>query len=180
MARPERARLKTSTELPTKASSRASSKASSTSQAGGLDLIFIVVCVIGIGISSYLAWTHFTDTPIICTENQSCDTVNRSAYAYFPPNWGIPVSVLGLAGYLLMAGLGLARWRIAGLPDAYRRLSRLDMGLFVATLGGVIFSGYLTAMELWVIHAICWWCVASAITITLLFIMAMIRVWNAE
>ena len=51
------------------------------------------------------------------------------------------------------------------------------MVLFVAALGGLIFSAYLTAMELFVIHAICWWCVGSATIITLLFAITVARVW---
>ena len=148
--------------------------------AANLDLIFIGLCLVGIGISGYLTWTHFTDTPIICTADQSCDTVNRSAYAYFPPNWGVPVAVLGLLGYLLIAGLGLARWRLPDRVGAVQARGRLDLALFITTLGGVIFSAYLTAMELWVIHAICWWCVASALTVTCLFGIVLLRIWNSE
>jgi uncharacterized membrane protein len=139
------------------------------------DLAFIVLTLIGIGVSGYLAWTHLTFTPIICTADLSCDTVNRSAYAYFPPNWGIPVSYVGLAGYIGLLGLGLGRWRVAAGRKG--STARLDLSLFVATLIGVIFSVYLTAMELFVIHAICWWCVGSATIITLLFGIAVARVW---
>ena len=147
-----------------------------------LDWVFIGLTLVGVVISSYLTWAHFTNTSIICTADRSCDTVNHSSYAYFPPNWGIPVSILGLIGYLGFGALGVLRLRLAqaraGL--AWKRRGQLDMALFVGTLGGVIFSGYLTAMELWVIDAICWWCVASAITITILFIIAVTRIWNAD
>jgi uncharacterized membrane protein len=144
-----------------------------------LDPAFIGLAVVGLGISGYLAWAHFTYTPIICTADLSCDTVNRSSYAYFPPGWGIPVSYLGLVAYVSLLGLGLWRWRVA------RRLALagggspavLDLTLFVATLVGLIFSAYLTAMELFVIHAVCWWCVGSATVITLLFGIAVARVW---
>lgn len=144
-----------------------------------LDLAFIVLTVIGLGISAYLSWAHFTYTPIICTADLSCDTVNRSAYAYFPPSWGIPVSYLGLVAYVGLLGLGLWRWRL-NRQVALRgegSTATADMVLFVATLGGLIFSAYLTAMELFVIHAVCWWCVGSASVITLLFAIATTRVW---
>ncbi len=152
--------------------------ASNTRRSARLDLAFIVLTLIGLGISAYLAWTHFTYTPIICTADLSCDTVNRSAYAYFPPNWGIPVSYLGLLAYLGLLGLGVWRWQTALSTDSGRgSTSRLDLTLFVATLGGLIFSAYLTAMELFVIHAVCWWCVGSATVVTLLFGIAAARVW---
>ncbi len=150
-----------------------------------LDLLFLGLCLVGIGISSYLTWTHLTATPIICTGNRSCDTVNQSAYAYFPPNWGIPVAMLGLVAYLVLTGLAFVRWQTARRVNqptgfAASRLNRLDWVLFIATLGGLIFSAYLTAMEIWVIKAICWWCVGSALTLTALFIIAATRIWTME
>jgi uncharacterized membrane protein len=147
-----------------------------------LDWVFLGLCVIGIGISSYLTWTRFANTSIICTADASCDTVSHSAYAFFPPTWGIPVSILGLIGYIGLLGLGFWRWRMTVRPVAATGLTRgqLDMGLFIIALGGILFSAYLTAMELWVIHAICWWCVGSAVTMTLLFVIAVIRVWNID
>jgi uncharacterized membrane protein len=150
-------------------------------KANRLDLVFIGLTLVGIVISSYLTWAHFTNSSVICTADHSCDTVQHSSYAQFPPNWGIPVSILGLIGYLGFGTLGVMRLRLAQAPAglAWKRRGQLDMALFVGTLGGVIFSGYLTAMELWVINAVCWWCVASAITITVLFIIAATRIWNS-
>ena len=145
-------------------------------QSNRINIAFLVLCVIGIGIASYLTWTHYTDTPILCTADHSCDTVNRSSYAYFPPTWGIPVSVLGLVGYLILTGLTIARLRSVSLTG--RSSSRLDLALFIVTFGGVIFSAYLTAMEIWVINAICWWCVSSATIMTILFVTSVTRVWN--
>ena len=146
-----------------------------------LDVVFVALTIVGLGISGYLSWAHLTYTPIICTADLSCDTVNRSAYAYFPPTWGIPVSYLGLASYLALFGLGLWRLRAArqmalsGTGGSL--LSRLDLTLFIGTLLGLIFSAYLTAMELFVIHAVCWWCVGSATIITLLFAISVTRIW---
>ncbi|MBN9392803.1 MAG: vitamin K epoxide reductase family protein [Chloroflexi bacterium] len=148
-----------------------------------LDLVFTALTVIGIGISGYLSWAHLTYTPIICTADLSCDTVNRSAYAYFPPTWGIPVSYLGLVAYLALFGLIIWRMRVARqavLVGGNGLLSRVDLGLFVATLLGLIFSAYLTAMELFVIHAVCWWCVGSATVITILFGIATARIWTGN
>ncbi len=160
----------------------ATAQASSFSRSLSLDWLFIGLTVVGVGISLYLTWAHFTDTSIICTADRSCDTVNRSAYAYFPPKWGIPVSILGVIAYLGLAGLAFYRRKIVQTSAEATRFTRgqLDMTLFVATLGGVVFSGYLTAMELWVINAICWWCVASALIISSLFIISVVRVWALD
>jgi uncharacterized membrane protein len=70
-----------------------------------------------------------------------------------------------LAGYLVLLGLALAALKASGLTR--RRLPTVS---FVLALGGFAFSAYLTYIELFVIEAICNWCVASAILITLLAI----------
>lgn len=139
-----------------------------------LEKIFLGLNILGLAIASYLSWTHLAAAPIICTPGGGCDAVNKSSYAYFPPDWGIPVAFIGLAGYIGMLALWLWRWRNPTLAG------KLDMALFIATLVGFIFSGYLTAMELFVIHAVCWWCVASAIVVTVMFGIAAFKVWNAE
>lgn len=137
-----------------------------------LEKIFLGLIVLGLIVAGYLTWTHFADAPVICTPGGGCDTVNKSAYAYFPPSWGVPVALVGLVGYIAIAGMWFMRWQNPTLR------SKLDMGLFIATLVGVIFSGYLTAMELFVIHAICWWCVTSAVVITVMFGITVVKLWN--
>lgn len=140
---------------------------------------FMGLAVAGLLISAYLSWTRLTASPIACTADGGCDLVNESAYAKFPPNWGIPVAFLGLVGYLGLLVLSVLRWRLAG-PQAERNRGRLDLMLFGASLVGVVFSAYLTAMELWVIKAICWWCVGSAVVMTGLFVLALVRVWQVD
>lgn len=149
-----------------------------------LDLAFYALVIAGIIISGYLTWTHLTETSIICTADHSCDTVNQSAYAYFPPSvsrnsWGIPVAYLGFVVYIGLAALSILRWKLAGYTLEERR-NQVDLAIFALTLGGVLFSAYLTAMELWVIHAICWWCVSSAVVITGLFGISLVRFWSAD
>ena len=67
---------------------------------------------------------------------------------------GIPVAVLGLAGYLVIATALLLRGEQARLAAA---------GCAVI---GFSFSAYLTYLELNIVHAICQWCIASAILMT--------------
>jgi uncharacterized membrane protein len=93
--------------------------------------------------------------------------VNNSLYSQF---YGVPVSVIGLAGYLLLLGLALvALW-------TYDRTQRQVLLLnLLLSLGGVGFSVYLTYLEIYVIEALCAWCVASAIIITLLAIVGAVN-----
>src|SRR5947209_8476849 len=59
----------------------------------GFDIAALVLCLIGIGIASYLSYAKLTNSSIVCTGSDSCDTVNSSKYAYI---LGVPVAYLGL------------------------------------------------------------------------------------
>lgn len=138
------------------------------------DVIAIALCLVGIGISSYLTYTDILHKPIACFEGTSCDIVNSSKYAYI---LGIPVAVLGLLFYLGLLAGSIFRATMTnreGESVAVWRW-RLDLLLFIGAIGGVAFTAYLKAMEIFVIGAICIWCVGSAITISLLFILYTIR-----
>ena len=74
---------------------------------------------------------------------------------------GIPVALLGVLTYLALLGTAMLIWR-----RLYEDLASL-VQFFLAAIG-VAFSGYLTYIELFVLRAICPWCVLSAILITLI------------
>jgi uncharacterized membrane protein len=93
-----------------------------------------------------------------------CETVQSSSYAKLA---GIPVPLLGLVGYALI----LASLFVPG--DAGRMATA---GLAVVGFG---FSLYLTYVELFKIEAICQWCVASAVLMTLLAILSVVRLLRA-
>ncbi|OGA31789.1 MAG: hypothetical protein A3G80_07080 [Betaproteobacteria bacterium RIFCSPLOWO2_12_FULL_62_13b] len=96
--------------------------------------------------------------------------VNNSVYARI---YGVPVAFIGLAGYLVLLGLALAVLQTEGVVQ--RRL--LTIG-FLLALGGVGFSAYLTYIEVYVIEAICIWCVTSALLITLLALVGGLNIWR--
>jgi uncharacterized membrane protein len=85
----------------------------------------------------------------------------------------VPVSVLGLAGYLLLLALALAALWTTGCTQ--RRILLLSL---VLSVGGVGFSVYLTYLEIYVIEALCAWCVASAIVITHLAVVGLVNLWQ--
>jgi uncharacterized membrane protein len=104
--------------------------------------------VVGLLISAYLSWVHYAGVVPVCVGGSGgCETVQASSYATI---LGVPVAELGLVGYsgLLLSAL------LRGEACAY-------LGLLVA-LVGTLFSAYLTYLEVFVIQAICEWCVASA------------------
>jgi uncharacterized membrane protein len=130
----------------------------------------VVLSGLGVLASGYLSIKRFTGGSLACSRWAQCDVVNNSLYAKIN---GVPVSFIGLAGYLLLLGLALAALESDG--GARRRLVTTS---FVLALGGVAFSAYLTYIELYVIEAICSWCVASAIIITLLAIVGGVNTWR--
>ena len=114
----------------------------------GLRFVLGALAIVGLLISGYLTWVHYMGvTPVCIGGSGGCETVQTSSYAAI---LGVPVAMLGLVGY---SGLLLSA------------LLRGEIGVylgFLLALVGVIFSAYLTYLELFVIHAICEWCVASA------------------
>lgn len=130
-----------------------------------LRITAFVLCVIGLGIAGYLTYIHYAHIKPICLASGGCETVQTSRYAVFI---GIPVPVLGLLGY----GAILISLFVPG--DLGRG------GGALLALVGFGFSAYLTWLELARIHAICQWCVVSAIVMTLLAIVTMMRLWRYQ
>ena len=127
-----------------------------------------ILCGLGIVVSGYLASKRLPGGSLACTRWAQCDVVNNSIYSKL---FGIPVSFIGLAAYLLLLALALAALWTAGRSQ--RRIFLLSLLL---SLGGVGFSVYLTYIEIYVIEALCSWCVASAIIITLLAVFGLVNV----
>lgn len=115
--------------------------------------------------SAYLTWVHYSRSQPFCAGVGDCELVNTSAYAQV---MGLPVALLGLGGYLAILGLGLARWR--GGASLF-----LDLALFGLALSGAAYSAYLTYIELFVLQAICIWCVVSALLITAILVVCVIK-----
>ena len=127
-----------------------------------------VLALAGVFVSLYL-WLHKLGViGVLQCGTGGCDTVQASRYADF---LGLPVALYGVVGYGVLFAVSLGAVQQAHAP---RR--RLDTVLAVLASLGFAFTLYLTAVELFVIHAICRWCVASAIVATLLFLAALFEV----
>jgi uncharacterized membrane protein len=120
----------------------------------------VVLSGLGIFVSGYLVTKRFTGGSLACTRWAQCDVVSNSVYSQVH---GVPVSVIGLTGYLLLLVLAFAALWTEGRTQ--RQILLLG---FVLSLVGVGFSAYLTYLEIYVIEALCAWCVASAVIIALL------------
>jgi uncharacterized membrane protein len=109
-----------------------------------------LVTLAGLGVAAYLTWAHYADVSVVCVRGGGCETVQRSTYAEIA---GIPVAVLGLAAYSTV--LALLVW------DA--PVARL--GAATVAFVGVLFSLYLLVLQVFVIDAICIWCVINDVVI---------------
>lgn len=125
----------------------------------------ILLALVGLGISVYLTWAYTANVAPICGTSGGCETVQTSEYAWIA---GVPVPMLGALGYTGILALAVLALR---LED---RRELLLLGLFGATLIGVLFSAYLTYIEFFVIFAICRWCIASAIVTVLAFLLSFV------
>jgi uncharacterized membrane protein len=121
---------------------------------------------IGVAVAGYLVYIHYAGIKPICAAGSGgCEKVQTSTYAKLA---GIPVAVLGLAGYVAI----LASLAVPGDPG---RLAGA-----VLAISGFGFSAYLTYRELFTIDAICQWCIASAVLMTALAALTVIRLVRAE
>ena len=91
----------------------------------------------------------------------SCETVNTSKWAIF---LGAPVAGWGVVFYVTLFVLALQ-----SIQDRYAESVGISKLLALITGIGFVFSAWLTSLELFVIHAICQWCVISAIIVTVSF-----------
>ncbi len=119
--------------------------------------LLLALALVGLGISSYLSYTHWAKATIACGGLGSCESVNNSKYATMA---GVPVAFLGALSYVGLTASALVWlwWRPAGLVWPV-------MSFWGLALIGTLFSAYLTYVELFVLEAICIYCVASAIVL---------------
>jgi uncharacterized membrane protein len=124
----------------------------------------LVLALAGLAVAGYLTYVHYAELEPLCGLGGDCERVQTSVYAEVG---GVPVALLGLLGYALI----LASLVVPG-----------DAGLVggaALSLTGFGFSAYLTYRELFTIEAICSWCVASAVLLTLLAVVTCLRVVRA-
>ncbi len=134
------------------------------------NMAFIVT---GIGMldSLYLSWVKIINSQVYCGTSGQCETVNSSSYSTIA---GVPIAYLGFGAYLVILILLFVEKR--GL--FWQENSPLLV--FGISLVGVLFSAYLTYIEIAVLHAICPYCVVSAIAMTLLFVIGIFRLAQVQ
>ena len=120
----------------------------------------------GLFISGYLYLYKIGMIGSLACGTGACETVQLSPWSRFA---GIEVSLLGMLGYAGLLALSLASLQ----PGASQQWPMRAMA--VAAGIGVVFTLYLTYLELFVIHAICRWCVVSGVIIVAIFVAALLE-----
>lgn len=129
-------------------------------------LYAIGICsFIGIALSLYLTWVHYTIGPTFCKIGGSvnCDLVNRGPYGEI---FGFPVAGIGFLGYVFIAALSLL------LLSGKNNVPKTLLLLRTATTLGFVFSLWLLYLELFVILAVCVFCMISLLLITIITTLA--------
>jgi protein-disulfide isomerase/rhodanese-related sulfurtransferase len=122
--------------------------------------ISLILALLGLFDSLYLFWIYTSPSrPMVCL-GTGCDAVRASVYSHLG---GIPMPVLGVAGYVIVALLIMAE----SLVPAARAID-VRYALAGATGFGFLFSLYLEYLQGFVIHAFCVWCVTSGLVMTAL------------
>ncbi len=128
--------------------------------------ICIALAALGILVSTYMTIFKLTDNQSMCLGNGGCSVVNHSVYSEVR---GIPVSVIGIVGY----GAILAVLLLEHSSDFLR--DNAVMLVFGLALAGFVFTLYLIYVELALIRALCPFCITSQVSITILFILSLVR-----
>ena len=124
----------------------------------------VLLALVGLLVATYLWLYKIGVLGELQCGTGSCEAVQASRYAEL---FGIPVAFYGVAGYATLMALGLA-----GLQPRFAGDRRAVVLLATLATVGFAFSLYLTAIELFVLHEICRWCVVSAVIMTAIWVLS--------
>lgn len=128
---------------------------------GTLQRAIAFFAALGVGVAVYIVIADSGGgAPVCLAGGGGCQTVADSSYSHL---FGVNVAVYGVFAYLLLLG------------SAFLASDGVRLASFLIALGGLGFSVYLTYIELFKIEAVCEWCIASAILMTILFLLAATR-----
>lgn len=126
----------------------------------------LALVVIGLLVSIYMTIYKLTSNDSMCLGSGDCSTVNASIYSEVN---NIPIAAIGILGYLAILGVLLFENR-----NSFFKQNGTLM-IFGMALTGFIFTVWLIYVEVALLKAICPFCVTSQVAMTLIFIMAVIR-----
>lgn len=120
-----------------------------------------ILALAGLGVAAYLSYVELSGTEAFCGPIGGCNVVQASRYAKL---FGVvPLGLLGIGGNLVVlisAAGSLSRRGVLARPAR--------LAVFAVALFGTAFCAYLTCIEIFVLRAVCIWCLTSAVLITLI------------
>ena len=129
-------------------------------------MVVAALALAGIFLALYLLLYKLGMIGALTCSVGSCETVNTSKWAKF---LGLPVAGWGVAWYVATFTLA-----IVSIQESFAESKTISLAMLVLTSSGLLFSIYLTWLELFVIHAICQWCVVSAILVLVMFVLSVL------
>lgn len=130
-------------------------------------LILIVLDIVGLAVASYLSVVELGGGVPVCGPIKGCEEVALSQYSRVA---GIPVAVPGVFLSLTLLTLAVLWWRSDD--------PRLFTAHYVLSLIGVVFEGYFTYLQVFVIDAVCIWCATYGASLVLRFLVAFVLWWR--
>ncbi|HYU02162.1 MAG TPA: vitamin K epoxide reductase family protein [Gemmatimonadales bacterium] len=124
----------------------------------------VVLALVGLLVATYLWLYKIGVIGVLQCGTGSCEAVQTSRYAVV---FGVPVAFVGVAGYAVLFVVG-----VVGLQPAFVADRRVMLLLAALATAGFAFTLYLTSIELFVLHAICRWCVVSAAIMTAIWMVS--------
>ena len=129
--------------------------------------ITVALAILGLLVSIYMTIYKVSANESMCLGSGDCSTVNASRYSEVN---GIPVALIGVLGYAAILGIHWLERRNEFFE------SNGSMIFFGVSLIGFLFTLWLVYVEIAILKALCPFCVTSQITMTILFILSIIRV----
>jgi uncharacterized membrane protein len=126
----------------------------------------VILAIIGLVDSLYLYWVKISNAYALCGPIGDCESVNSSTYAEIA---GVPIALLGAGAYLSILVI-LFFERRGGFWSEYGPYITFGISLV-----GVLYSAYLTYVEVAILRAICPYCVLSAIILVILLALTTVR-----
>lgn len=127
----------------------------------------LLIIIIGLVVSIYMAIYNLTDNDSMCLGSGDCSTVNASRFSKF---YGIPVGIIGAFGYSSL-------FLMLFFEDKFSITRKSgNLPFFATSLLGFFFTIYLIYIEIWILDAICPFCLISQGTMTILFFVSVYKI----
>lgn len=126
-------------------------------------IILAALDIVGLLVAGYLSVVELTGGVPTCGLVSGCEEVAKSQYNNI---FGVPVAVFGVVLSVVLLGLALAWWKTS--------IYGLLLGHYALSLVGVIFDGWFLYLQVFVIHAVCIWCVTYEVSLLLRFLVALL------